>query len=236
MVKPAGMASELTSDPKRVSLLSRVVDAGFQEARLPHRLDRGTRGFLLVALSADAIRFHNERVRERRWRKVYLARVGGSASQHESLLGEHKAYLKRRGNRMEVVRSGGQPSFLRVVGLDVAPLDTRGDTRGNSVGDSTSARTKARDCSHVVIELGTGRYHQIRAMLSALGAPLVGDHVYGGGNGPFYLEHVVFSFEPMDGSGVVTLFDPSDSDREEITEKTRATLVRCARAEGIGLA
>ena len=57
VVKPAGMATELTSDPKGVSLIARV-RAGGVTAKLPHRLDRVTRGIVVVALTDEAIRFH----------------------------------------------------------------------------------------------------------------------------------------------------------------------------------
>jgi 23S rRNA-/tRNA-specific pseudouridylate synthase len=78
------------------------------------------------------------------------------------------------------VRSGGKPSFLTIVHASQAP--------------------QAPSRSHVLVRLHTGRFHQIRAMLAHLGAPLAGDALYGGSsNGPFYLEHVMLAARPFGG-------------------------------------
>ena len=206
LVKPAGVAAELTTDPRCTSVISRVRAAGLPEARLPHRLDRVTRGFLLVALTDAAIRFHNGEVEVRAWSKYYLARVAdpGVPPAGSGLLGEHKAYLRRRSGRMEVVRSGGQVSLLSVHRVAASP---------GRAGES-----------HAVIELRTGRFHQIRAMLANLGAPLVGDRLYGGPNGPFYLEHAVFAFRPFGEEAKVCLYDPRDPEREAVAAEIEETL------------
>jgi 23S rRNA-/tRNA-specific pseudouridylate synthase len=75
------------------------------------------------------------------------------------------------------VRSGGKPSFLTVVGAWPAP--------------------HASDHSQVLVNLHTGRFHQVRVMLAGLGAPLVGDVTYGGPEGAFYLEHVLLAARPV---------------------------------------
>jgi 23S rRNA-/tRNA-specific pseudouridylate synthase len=178
LVKPAGMAAELTSDPKGVSLISRVRRACSPpyEPKLPHRLDRVTRGIIVVALTPQAIAFHGEQIRSKKWEKYYLARV---AVPHHldtgALLGRHKAYLKRVRQRSKIVRSGGQPSFLEILAAHAAP------------GRPGQA--------HLLVKLLTGRFHQLRVMLAGLGVPLVDDFLYGDPisrhGTDFYLEHIV---------------------------------------------
>ena len=199
LYKPAGVASELTSDPHHRSLLS-LVRRDCPEARLPHRLDRVCSGILLVALTRDAIRHHNRCIEARTWKKLYIARIPTPASS-EDITGEHRAFLKRRRHRrgldrMEVVRSGGQPSFLEIHAVAAAP-----GQQGQS---------------HALVELKTGRFHQIRIMLADIGYPLVGDTLYGGEDGAVFLEHAWLRFRPFGAEVDKSIFDQVAPERETV--------------------
>ena len=200
VVKPAGVASELTTDPDGRSLLAGL-QRTWPEARLVHRLDRPTRGLLVVALSREVAAFHGAQLAARAWTKLYLARVPGPA---DPLIGLHRAYLKERNRRSEVVRSGGRPSALEV--LATAPAPGRPDE------------------SHVLIRLLTGRRHQIRVTLAHLGAPLVGDSLYGGPRGDLYLEAAALCFPGSPDGARRAFFDPDDPDREPVDPALIAAL------------
>jgi 23S rRNA-/tRNA-specific pseudouridylate synthase len=169
--KPPGMPSELTTDPERTSLLERLRMTE-PEARLCHRLDRPTRGFLVVARSKESAAWHAANLAARRWRKFYVARVGDAPALP---LGRHRLFLRERTKRVDVVTSGGQPAWLELL---------------------------AQREGYVLIELLTGRKHQVRVMLAALGAPLVGDELYGARNGSFFLEHALLAFPTPEGTCV----------------------------------
>ena len=173
-LKPAGLASELPRDPAADSLVRRLAGQGFCGLRLVHRLDAPTCGLMLVARSAEAAAHYAREIAARRWHKWYVAQVALPSSKAERLVGAHKAYLKVEGSSARVVRAGGKPSFLDVTLATPAP--------------------DAPDESHVLVQLHTGRFHQIRAMLAHRGAPLSGDVKYGGPAWrAIYLEHAILA-------------------------------------------
>jgi 23S rRNA pseudouridine1911/1915/1917 synthase len=172
VLKPAGLASEVTRDPDADSLVRRLRDEGEPTPRLVHRLDAPACGLVLDARSQAAAAHYAREIAARRWAQWYVARVATPSDAAARLVGAHKAYLKTEGRGSRVVRAGGKPSFLDVV-LAVATPDDPGH-------------------SHVLIHLQTGRLHQIRVMLAHAGAPLAGDGRYGGPDDrAMYLEHVV---------------------------------------------
>jgi 23S rRNA pseudouridine1911/1915/1917 synthase len=129
---------------------------------------------MIVACTTEAAAHYAAEIAARRWRKFYVAEIASTVANARALIGDHKAYLSTEGRRARIVRSGGKPSFLTII--DAAPTV-------NPPGRS-----------HVLVQLHTGRFHQIRVMLAALGAPLVGDRLYGGPpDGSFYLEHVLLA-------------------------------------------
>ncbi|MFM1803217.1 MAG: hypothetical protein RL136_96 [Planctomycetota bacterium] len=187
--KPAGLSSERSdSQVESDSLATRAArKLGWDRCWLPHRLDRATRGVMMVAGSPETVAAQNHEIRAGLWTKWYVARIAGGeteARRFDSLPGEHRAYLRREGRLARVVRSGGDPSRLTVLALAPAPRTVAGP-----------ASSRASDDLHVLVRLDTGRYHQIRAMLAHLGFPIVGDVDYGsqrrwrpleggGGSGP----------------------------------------------------
>jgi 23S rRNA-/tRNA-specific pseudouridylate synthase len=133
---------------------------------------------MIVARTAEAAAHYGAEIAARRWKKIYVAEVASTLSCAQALVGPHKAYLSMEGRRAVVVRSGGKPSFLTVV--------------------HATGAVDAPERSHLVVQLHTGRFHQIRVMLAGLGAPLVGDTAYGGPSaGQFYLEHVLLAARPF---------------------------------------
>jgi 23S rRNA-/tRNA-specific pseudouridylate synthase len=179
------------------SLSSLAVRQAFPNAELPHRLDRITAGVAVVATSKKDLVFHNSAIASRSWRKLYVARLSGSRKDlaDNRLLGVHKAYLKEgKGNKRaaSIVRSGGKPSSLEVLHVEQGPT---------------------KDTLDAVIELHTGRYHQIRVMMGHLGVPLAGDELYGAAKSrsPIVLTHAALALPlPLGEDGCTNAVIRSD--------------------------
>jgi 23S rRNA pseudouridine1911/1915/1917 synthase len=143
--------------------------AGVQRPGIVHRLDRDTSGLIMVARHDAAQASIMAQLKARRVKKTYQALVQGSVS---AAVGRIEAPIGRdpkHRTRMAVVPDG-RPS---VTGYRV--------------------RERFADWTLLDLDLVTGRTHQIRVHLDAIGHPVAGDPVYGTGRsrrGPSGLERL----------------------------------------------
>lgn len=123
-----------------------------------HRLDRNTTGLIIFAKKEMAERQITDAIKNHKITKKYLAQVVGSTSFKNYLM---KAYLQKN----------SKESFVKIFNNKVKnSLEIQ--TIFNTIKSSPSS-------SIVECELITGRTHQIRATLSHLGHPIIGDGKYG---------------------------------------------------------
>ncbi|HJW23231.1 MAG TPA: RluA family pseudouridine synthase [Candidatus Limnocylindrales bacterium] len=131
--------------------------AGVRRPGIVHRLDRDTSGLLVVARSDAAQASVMAQLKARRVKKTYLALVQGSvaaaAGRIEAPIGRDPGHRTRM-----AVTAAGRPA-------------------------TTGYRVRERFDGWTLLELDlvTGRTHQIRVHLAAIGHPVAGDPVYGGG-------------------------------------------------------
>lgn len=135
-----------------------------------HRLDRDTSGALAFARSADAHRALSMAFEARQVRKWYLAVVHGVPSPTEDTIA-----MPLHGARKGKTRPA-------------APGETGARDAVTRYRVTRAWRRGAAALALVEAEPLTGRRHQIRVHLRALGTPIVGDAVYGGSAGDALVE------------------------------------------------
>ncbi|MDR2574083.1 MAG: RluA family pseudouridine synthase [Desulfovibrio sp.] len=153
------------SDSLAARLAARYADAPFVPVPA-HRLDKNTSGALLVAASYEALRILHNALREGRIIKEYLVWTHGRWPFGETRPLRH--FLRK-------LKIGGPEKIL-------AAKTPSGDGRGEREALCLARPLKSQaETSLLQIRLVTGRTHQIRVQLAALGCPVLGDDKYGGG-------------------------------------------------------
>ncbi|NLP37471.1 MAG: RluA family pseudouridine synthase [Firmicutes bacterium] len=122
-----------------------------------HRLDKDTSGVLVVAKNDHAHLYLARQFKEQSVVREYLAIVHGKISTPRGSINAAIARHPRDRKKMAVVPEGkGRPAVTHFTVLE-----------------------QFRNYTYVLLQLETGRTHQIRVHLSSLGHPIVGDIVYG---------------------------------------------------------
>lgn len=166
MSKPVGIVSQ-TDENNKLSinewligyLLSKEDSLDFKSFKpsISNRIDRNTSGLILSAKTYAGSRYLSDCIREHKLQKYYLAICHGKLEGSSVL----KGYLKKDHNTNKV--------SIRNTGKDTDYIHTEYESL---YSDSKYSMLK--------VKLITGKSHQIRAHLSSIGHPLVGDVKYGG--------------------------------------------------------
>jgi len=151
------------------SLISRVKQR-WPQAQLVHRLDRDTSGLILVALAPTLHRELSRLFAERQVQKRYVADLQGVPERSDGVIALPIAKRQHR-PPLYGVDSAGKPCLTawRVL-------------RQNGA------------CSRLVLTPRTGRSHQLRVHLQAIGYPIVGDPLYGHAADRLHLHAGTLSF------------------------------------------
>jgi 23S rRNA pseudouridine955/2504/2580 synthase len=159
--KPPGLATQGGSGTTQHvdRLLDAFVEGDEPRPRLVHRLDKDTSGVLLIARTPGSAAFFSKRFSGRSAKKIYWALVVGVPEIAEGTIDAPLAKQPGTGGeKMHVDTENGQPAKTRYRVVDRA---------GNRA-------------AWVELQPLTGRTHQLRVHMAAIGHPIVGDGKYGG--------------------------------------------------------
>ena len=160
--KPPGLATQGGS--KTTKHVDGLLDAFVETEKTPrprlvHRLDKDTSGVLLIARTPGAAASFSKRFASRSARKVYWALVVGVPQLSEGVIDAPLAKQPGTGGeKMHIDEENGAAAKTRYRVVDHA----------------------GQRASWVELEPLTGRTHQLRVHMAAIGHPIVGDGKYGG--------------------------------------------------------
>ncbi len=163
---------------------------------IPHRLDRPVSGVVVYTKTSKALSRMNELFRNKETRKIYWAIVKEAPPAREQTL-VHFLKKNEKQNKSYPCREG-------TPGCREASLTYR-------------LVARSRDYYLLEVELHTGRHHQIRAQLAAIGCPVKGDLKYGfprsNKNGGISLHAREISFvHPVKKIPLTIVADPPEDD------------------------
>jgi tRNA pseudouridine32 synthase / 23S rRNA pseudouridine746 synthase len=171
--KPAGLLCVPGRGAEKQDCLSARVQANFPDALIVHRLDMATSGLVLMARGTDNQRCLSAAFEARGIDKTYLAWVGGNLE---------------RDLAAEDATANGWHTIDLPIGADWPnrprqKIDSTGGKQSLTRWRCTSAAgpNPFSDCSRIELEPLTGRTHQLRVHMAAIGHPILGDALYASG-------------------------------------------------------
>jgi tRNA pseudouridine32 synthase/23S rRNA pseudouridine746 synthase len=156
--KPSGLLAVPGRGEAGRDCLSERVRGKYADALIVHRIDMATSGLMLLARGADAQRTLSIAFARREVHKRYVAVVSGRLSVQEGEIDLPLAADWPNRPRQQVDTLRGRPSLTRYRVLEV---------------------DEAHNTTRVELEPVTGRAHQLRVHLLAIGHAILGDALYG---------------------------------------------------------
>lgn len=169
--KEAGIAvqSASVSTPDMVSMLKNELKTPY--LGVVHRLDQPVEGVIVFAKNKGAAGKLSAQIQSGQMKKVYEAKVYGIPERAEASL-EDMLYKDAHTNTSYVADAkflaGPKKNQAKKAQLNYRVIET------------------GKNCATLLVELLTGRHHQIRVQLSHMGHPLLGDLKYGTGQSVQY--------------------------------------------------
>lgn len=157
--KPSGLLSVPGIGPDKADCLVTRLQPRYPGARIVHRLDRDTSGAIVLARDAEAHRALSMQFEARTVAKSYEALVAGHLARDS---GEIDLPLRKEalGSARQIVHPEGRASLTLYAVAE----------RGRDAGGFAWTRVR--------LQPKTGRSHQLRVHLLALGHPILGDELY----------------------------------------------------------
>jgi 23S rRNA pseudouridine1911/1915/1917 synthase len=157
--------SDKTEDIDMLSMVKAYIKEKYNKpgnvyVGLVHRLDRPVGGIMVFAKTSKSASRLSEQVRNKDFKKKYLAVVDGKLKENQGTL-EDYLYKDERNNISKVVSKEKKNSKLAKLDYEVLCYN------------------EVKDLSLIRVNLHTGRHHQIRVQLSNFGHSIFGDQKYG---------------------------------------------------------
>ena len=154
-----------TGDTSMMTLVKKYIKEKYNKQAnvylgLVHRLDRPVGGVMVFAKTSKAASRLSKQVRDKVFKKEYLAVVDGSFGKNSGTL-ENYLYKDRKSNTSYVVSKDKKEAKFAKLDYEVLKYD------------------KENNLSLLKIDLHTGRHHQIRVQLANIGHSIYGDQRYG---------------------------------------------------------
>lgn len=168
--KPAGILSHGASSRKNLSVVDflldyfpKIKDAGEDKLRpgIVHRLDKDTSGVMIAAKNNESFQFLKDQFKNRKAQKTYLALVYGDIKPKESAVDFRIGRSK--------TKQGAQTAIDTKKKLDIKSREALTQYKAIKTFDGYSL---------LEVFPKTGRMHQIRVHLKAIGYPIAGDKMY----------------------------------------------------------
>lgn len=157
--KPSGLLSVPGKHKEHFDSLMLRVQSVWPNAGIVHRLDMMTSGIIVMSMNKDALRFLNKQFSDRATDKFYIAVVSGHIEADSGSIDLPLICDWPNRPKQMVCYQNGKPSLTHYEVLE------RGDNNGNL-------------WTRVKLIPITGRSHQLRVHLKALGHPILGDRLY----------------------------------------------------------